>query len=64
MELVLLIGLRVANKKRNLKVHKQRTLVHGAPLSMCGVCGNIANHSSWEKVTCKKCHSLRKHDEK
>ena len=41
--------------KRILKVHKQRTLRDGAPLALCGKYGNIANHSSWEKVTCKKC---------
>ena len=37
------------------KIHKQRYLVMGVPLAVCGRKGNIANHSDWKRVTCKKC---------
>jgi hypothetical protein len=45
---------------RRLKIHKQKHLLWGAPLAMCGRRGNIPNHSSWERVTCKNCLKTKK----
>jgi hypothetical protein len=45
---------------KQLKVHKQAYLDSGVPVAICGVRGNIANHSDIKKVTCKKCIKLIK----
>lgn len=51
-------------KPKNL-VHKQwHSGGDGSgPLAMCGVQGNIANHSDWRYVTCQDCLNRMEHYE-